>query len=214
MKKIASFISAMTLVAFTAGLTSCDSKAKLARDIEGTWASTAPKKVKVINELDATEMSMIQFNAPVPGSESTDGVVNYAFVFTLTGAMPPSDAIVEPYSFTATTLASVSGTWKVVDDDEVALDFDPESFSAYVDPAGILLRDNILSGENAAEVDSVKPQLSAKIQAMLDTQVKDYLFSIKKIDDIHIIDKDEMNCEILDKECVFHRQVIKETMPE
>lgn len=196
-------ITGMAIIALS--LCSCDSKSKLAENLNGTWA-TNPQMVASPSALNTSVIDMMQFNLTDATSKPKGGNVMLTSMVNLTLAAPASDEIVQPYSYSASGIASVQGEWKAVDDDEVMVTLDPSTFNVTVDPNDVVMQDNILTGENNSYVDSIKPQLAQQVQTQIAAITQPRIAGVRKIDDIHIDKSGQMKCEINDIDLRFMRQ--------
>lgn len=197
------FLGGIT-VALAIIMNSCDSKAEMAKNLEGTWASNVVP-VEIPNTLSATALYMMNFTPqngvadPVKGDFKTSVLIN---VVTMA---PQSDLIVQPYSVSASAIASIDGTWKATEDDEVMLSLDPSTIKVKVDPSDVVLSDNILSGENEASADTISTVLAQHVKNLVTNTYRRKFLMFNKIEDIKI-KKNEMKCEINDRDYMFSRQ--------
>ena len=189
--------------AILSSLTSCDPEAKLARNITGTWGTT-PEKLIDSDAMNATAVRMFQFTPSMTDSKSGD--LHMTALVSITNAMPgDSVAIIEPYTVTASGLATISGIWAAIDDDEVSVHFDDSSLEVKVDPAAVMVSVNTLTNATTSSIDSIRPTLAASLQQQITTAVRNQVFDIKKLDDIKIT-KDLMSCEINKHDVTLRRQ--------
>ncbi|MDE6225516.1 MAG: hypothetical protein K2M25_05200, partial [Muribaculaceae bacterium] len=115
------------------------------------------------------------------------------------------DAIDNPISFTASGVATISGEWTVEDDDEIAIFLDGSTMKIDVDPDGIVLDYNVLTGTSAPDTTTVKPVLAQMVKKAISGGVETKFFNARKIDDIKIKDN-MMSCEIDDYDITLRRQ--------
>lgn len=189
--------------------TSCDSKSSLSKKLQGTWATNS-EEVQFPNALNATAVKMFQFNTPDGATNPTGGNIEVSMMLNVTTMAPVSDSIVQPYSVSASAIASIQGSWKAIDDDEVLVDLQPQTFVVEVNPETVTQEDNILSDENFSVVDSIKPALASEIKREIQTQCLQKLLNVKKIDDIEFRKNGDMKCEINNRDYYFHSQAVAE----
>ena len=193
----------LTAAAIMSSLTSCDSESKLARNITGTWATT-PEKLIDHEAMNATAVRMFQFNPSSADSKSGD--VQMTALVSITNAMPDdSVAIIEPFTVTASGLATISGVWATIDDDEISIHFDDSSLEVKVDPAAVMVSVNTLTNTTTSSTDSIRPAMAASLQQEITNAVRNQVFDIKKLDDIKIT-KDLLSCEINKHDITLRRQ--------
>lgn len=204
MKKGLRLCGAISLFCVLSVLSACNPKVSLAKNIEGTWATNS-EILAGIDALNASSVEMLQF-IPTDGvSNPLSGDFTHSIIVDVATIAPQSDSVVQPYSVTVTAIASVQGSWSVIDDDEIRLTLDPKTFNVSVNPSEVVQEDNILTGKNFSVVDSIMPELSARIKRMITPVVQGRL-NVNKIDDIHILKGTEMRCEINDRNYTFFMQ--------
>lgn len=186
------------------GLFSCDNGAmRLSRDIEGSW-SGAPEKLVQSGSSEATVIETYDFL----GNDSINGgniIINS--ILSVTGQITGSEAIVQPFSLTASGSATISGTWRAIDDDEISIALDPRTLQVNVDPDAIVLSSNILSGTEAPSVDSIAPGIAAQIRSQMSQALEMRYLTIKHLDDVKIKDN-ILKYEIADIDYLLQRQGI------
>lgn len=171
------------LLAVTAlGLQSCDDSAKLAENLEGTW-SGAPER---LIDTSASSASVIDTYTFTHTPDTKGGNITITSVISVTGQIDGSQAIVQPFSLSASGTASVQGTWEAIDDDEIAISIDPKTLNVNIDPDAVVLSSSLLSGNTSAAVDSMKPALVNTIKAQVKEAVGNRYLSLKHIEDIDI----------------------------
>ena len=125
-------LSCMLALGACVALTACDGGSSLAKKIEGEWSGNS---MRVDRKL-ADEMTMTPvFRFERQGS-ATRGVLT--LVAQLSVMMPvnaPIDSAgTSAVSATAAGLASVRGTWRATDDDDIDLTFDMSTLDITMDP--------------------------------------------------------------------------------
>ena len=96
-------------------------------------------------------------------------------------ALTPAD---QPYSLSVAAMASVSGRWEAIDDDEIRIDFDANTLKVSVDPEAVALIANPLSGASQSEVDSLRPQMAQFYQTELTNAMRVRYSTFTKLDDV------------------------------
>lgn len=192
----------LTLV-LTGALSSCESKSTLVKKLDGTWA-TNPQSVKVGDALNAMTYELYQFT-PNDGDSPVAGTITISATLTVTNEAPVSDLIVQPYSVTASGIGTVKGTWEAVDHDKIMVSLDPQSLYVYVDTTSVVMKDNILTGENVSDTSTLKPAIAEKFRSEILTYMGRNYLNIKEIDDIEI-KGNEMKFEVHDNDVHLNRQ--------
>lgn len=175
------FINYAIAAATACMLVSCDEEAKLASELEGSW-SGAP--VTISNDVDGlvTGVDTYVFTK----TDAKEGTVDIATMLSISSALPEDSAIVQPYSRTVSAKAVATGTWIVTDDDEVNISIDPTSISISVDPDAVDFETSLLTGGEAPVVDSISSGETARVGALLRTQIVSHYSSLKMLDDVKI----------------------------
>ncbi|MDE6093381.1 MAG: hypothetical protein K2F61_01210 [Muribaculaceae bacterium] len=203
MKKMSYTSTCIAAATLLTALAACDSEAKLAREVTGTWAST-PEKLIDSDALSAATIHMIQFTPSL--SDNKSGDLQMTELISVTNAVQTDTiSILEPYSVSAAGLATLNGSWAVIDDDEISLHLDESTLDVSIDPDATLLSINELTNATTTSVDSLKPIVTANLKRQITQLVKNRIFDINKIDDIKITGN-LMSCEINRRDITFRRQ--------
>ena len=201
MKKLAILIcGAMLSIGFSSIFTSCDSKAKLAESIKGTWTGN-PEKVL---DTDATSASMVRALEFLPGASVSEGTVTMSAIITVENATQFNDSVVSPIQITASGTATVQGTYQVKDDDDIIISLDATSFAVNVDPDGVQLNYNALSESSAPIAEKLKPAAAQLATQQITSAARSAFSGINEIEDIHVHGS-LMKCEINHRDLVFSR---------
>lgn len=205
--KIRSSLVAIAVVSMAALFTSCESKTKLAKSIEGSWTAT-PERLADDDAVSATSVRIFDF-LPDTTTPVTNGQLVMSSMVTITTAADNSgdaDGIMQHYTVSASGVATVTGTWTVIDDDEVRIDVDPSSLTVKVDPQGVEVNVNAITSQTVSVPDSIKPAFAESVKAQIRRLVEKQFFDVSKIDDIEI--KDEfMTMEINKRDYSLRRQL-------
>lgn len=195
MKKFYYLFIGLIAVAFG----SCDENARLARDIQGTWAGTPEH----LNDAEAAASTIIEtytFTPDEVNPKSKNGNV------TITGNVSATIPMaVNPVSISAAASTSIQGTWIVVDDDEIALVLDFKSLQVKVDPDAVTISNDIFTDQSIPQVDSLRSEVVANIAAQLRRDVEMRYMAVRQLDDVKIKGP-ILKFEIADTEYVLTRQ--------
>lgn len=173
-----------TLVVAAAMFTGCNEAARLADKVAGTWSSTPQMLVNDAGS-QATLIETLTFDLD---STSTGGSVIVTGLVSSTGSMTGSDAVMQPFEMAASARSTVTGKWTAVDDDEIVLALDVNKLSVEVDPSGLVISGNVLSGATQATPETLKPQMAAMVQSALRRQLTSRYASMTKLDDVEVKD--------------------------
>ncbi|MBD5226376.1 MAG: hypothetical protein HDS68_10530 [Bacteroidales bacterium] len=201
MKKIYLLICAGLLGATM--LTSCDSSEKLANSIQGEWTGNT-ERILDTGAAKATAVRVMSFSK---GSTSTEGNVTMSAMITVENTMPFNDSIQTPLTITATGIAMITGVYQAKDDDELIISLDATSLSTDVDPEGVQMNYNVMTGEDSSVATKLKPAAVVLATQQINRAAQNMFTDINKIDDIKV-KGNLMKCEIgkSDKDLVFSRE--------
>ena len=189
-----------SILAIACALTSCDDSKKLAGQLQGTWTG-APEKLVDDHASTASYIPVYTF---IKDNDKSGGTVMVNALITASGTTDGSNAIVTPYSLSASGRATLSGSWRATDDDDVALILDTNTLNVTVDPDAVIMTVNTIGETNQPAIDSLKPQIVNVLQMQMSQAIRNKLMTIKRIDDIKIR-HDMMTCEINDTDYTFQR---------
>lgn len=145
---------AAALTAVSVCLTSCDKKA----DFQGEWTATAPINLtaQIPEAAQASSLMSISF---IDDSQVNGGPVMLSTVLSIEQAVEQGQELelTEPYMVRVAATASVSGKWMYKDDDrkELLLALDANTLQVNVDQNGVTFSQNLLTGAQQPEVDSL-----------------------------------------------------------
>lgn len=197
MKKVLLTMSAIAAIM----LSSCDSTAKLAKEVEGSWSGVP---VKLVDESAASAMIIESYIFSVDSSGRSGDIVVGGMIST-TSQMPQSQDVVQPFSITGSAKSIVYGSWTAVDDDEINVNLSPESLSVTVDPDATELVANMATGATAPELETMKPQIAQSMKNQLTAALQLRYASIKHLDDVKV-KGNVLKFEIGHDEYTFSRQ--------
>lgn len=158
----------------------CDSKAKLAEDIAGTWTA-AP--VKLTNS-EQGYSSITETYVFERDSTAASGTVVITSMISLQKSAPENAAPTAPFMMTAAARATITGSWVAVDDDDISLQLNPQSLSVEVDPTMVQVAMNPLSGQSDVTPDSLTSSMLDYVKATITQDLNVHYADFTKIDDI------------------------------
>ncbi|WP_289861801.1 hypothetical protein [Duncaniella dubosii] len=200
-----SFITSACLFAALA-LVSCNDNARLASEVQGAWTGT-PENFTDNSVVTATILETFDFvsDGTVIAKGSHGGSVVIAGMITASTQVVADAGLVEPLSLTATAKSTISGTWTVIDDDEIALSLNLQSLAVDVDPSTLVVEGNVLTGNDTPKIDSIRPSVAATIGASMKRALENRYASFRHLDDVKVKGP-LLKFEIGKMDCVFTRQ--------
>lgn len=182
------YLAAIAATAITA-LCSCESPARLASHLEGEW-SGAPERLTDTNLSYVSMTPSLEFTRQQgPGADRTAGEV------TLTAQVDtqlpadgfPADSLGEtPVSFSVAAVVTAKGTWKAIDDDDVAIHFNAATVLSSVDSKAVCEYASPMSATDRAATTELPDAVIRAIDRSLTTTIKDYVAGVRELDDVEI----------------------------
>lgn len=166
------------------------------QNIAGAWEA-APERIAVADASDATSTVTLDF-APVQNSR-TPGQVNISAVIELHQAVSTTSGSVEqPWEVSVAATASANGTYIFPegDDDDILITIDPSTLSVTVDPDGVVLSDNVLTGAETSSLDSLTAATASRWRVLLTPAIREQFNKYRTIDDIKVHHNSMMSAEI------------------
>lgn len=162
-----------------------NSEARFAKEIPGTWQGT-PETFSDNSAITATIIDTYEFlPAAMTANETLSGSVTVTGMVNTTTQIVGDSALIEPLGLSASARTSISGTWTVVDDDEIALSLDPQSLVVEVDPDAVVANNNPLALSSPA-VDSIRPDLCKTIEHGIRVALTARYASMRHMDDVKV----------------------------
>lgn len=187
-------------------VTSCSHKDKFI----GTW--TALTQTDITDQVPAAStaslITTLQFMPA--GADNAPGTACLSGIIDITQPVNPAyGSFDQPYEVSIAATASVCGTWhyKGDDDDELLLSLDLKSINVSVDPAGVTYTENILTGKQQPQLDSLTAATASQWKSILETAMRKEFARYNVIDDIDVNRDGILSLEIksLDTELHFRR---------
>lgn len=195
--------SAATVMAIMLGLTSCNEEARLAKNLQGTW-SGVPESLST--DMAGTTTIVETYNFEPDPQQKAGGSFIIQAMISANGVMPQSDEIVQPYAITASAAATATGTWTVVDDDEVTVSIDPQTIKVTLDPEAVMFNTDLLTGAEAATLDSIKPAMMGRLDARFRRDVMTRFTELRHLDDVKVKDN-QLRYEVGKTHYIMSRQL-------
>lgn len=183
-------------------------------NIEGTWNGapvryeqpTAPGAVGSDGTVATNVSTQIATNMTfVPDAQKSGaGTVEFMSNVDVINTVPFEGKLVDPFEINIGATAVCTGTYHFEDQDDIVIAIDPASIKVDIDPQAVNYSENIATGQDAAQTDSLRPALVRQYTRQLLLLMKDYYSKITRIDDIKVKDG-IMSCEINDRDLTFRR---------
>lgn len=199
MKKL--IIPALAIAAALPLLSSCDTRQKLSDEIQGIWAGT-PEELTNTGAARATMVRMMEFTST---GTSGEGNVTITAMITVDNTMPANDSIVTPLTISASGTATITGVYQAKDDDDLLLNLDASSMTVSVDPEGVQLNYDILTGNSGPQLKSLRPAAAMLASQQIDHAARSVFFNLTEIEDIKV-NNNLLECEMGHKGLTFRRQ--------
>lgn len=199
MKKFAYLAVSLTAIV---ALSSCNEAAKLASETEGSW-SGAPEQFTVSDAAVATMTPIYTFvlgdNDKEGGTVTVSALISATMPYT-----PQTPEVVLPFSITASAIGTIEGTWKAMDDDDIAFNFNFDSLNINVNPDNITLSDNALTDQTQSNWEQFKPSYIKTLEARFSDAMRLRFMAIRGMEDVEI-KGDIMEYEFNDVKMYMHR---------
>lgn len=198
--KLFLFASAVTIAA-AAGLSSCNSDSSLARSLVGEWSGT-PENIADNNAITATLIESLTFGEPSM-TDKTTGELTVNGIVSATTQLVADTTLTEPVTVSAGAIVSVSATWKVIDDDEVIVTFDPSTFKVSVDPEAVTVNNAISMPDGQARIEALKPGFCEMIKTGVTQALAPRYTGSRHLDDVKVKKGALLKFEIADVDYTF-----------
>ncbi len=196
-------ILASGLTIAVATLTSCDRHA----DVVGSWTGMPERSLAVAGAIDATSTISLDL-AQQPASNAKDnGLLTISAVIDANQPVTGGDIENAAYEVSVAASASMTGSWTFIDDDDIAVSLDPATFTINVDPDGVTFAEDIVSGMQEPQLDSLSAVTATRWQNAIGPAIKTEFLKYGKLDDIKI-KNGIMTFEINDRDYTFRRNIV------
>lgn len=183
-------------------------------NIEGTWNGapvryeqpTASGAVGSDGTVATNVSTQIATNMTfVPDAQKSGaGTVEFMSNVDVINTVPFEGKLVDPFEINIGATAVCTGTYHFEDQDDIVIAINPASIKVDIDPQAVNYSENIATGQDAAQIDSLRPALVRQYTRQLLPLMRDYYSKITRIDDIKVKDG-VMSCEINDRDLTFRR---------
>ena len=205
MKSFLSLIPLFELLTVSAVVVSCSSsEARFAKEIPGVWQGT-PEMISDNTASTATIVDIYEFSPVSDTASSTlTGNITIIGMVNTTTQIVGDSAFIEPLRLSVSGRTAISGTWTVIDDDEISLSLDPQSLTVDIDPDAVLANDTPLP-LGSPSIDSLRPAVCRNIEQSIRAALTARYTGLRKLDDVKVKGK-LLKYEVNDQDFVLTRQ--------
>lgn len=182
-------------------LVSCDGSSRLAKDIQGSWSGT-PENFIDNSAVTTTILETYDFSSAESGAKS--GNLTIAGMITISTQVLADAGFEQPLTLTASARSTVSGTWTVIDDDEITVALDPATLNVEVDPEQVVAEGNLL-GTQTPDIKEMRQGVAQTIADNMKRALGVRYASVRHLDDVKVKGT-LLKFEIGNMDCVFTRQ--------
>lgn len=180
--KLTAILSSLLAAVVLAGCTSDEEK--LATRLEGSW-SGAPERFTV-NEAATATMTPVYTFELADGNNLGGNVTISAMVSAIMPVNSPTDAVILPFQVTVSAIGTIEGTWKVFDDDDVALNLNFNTLNVNVNPDNLTTADNALTDETVQLFEKNKPAITQSLQTAFRNALETRFMALRSLEDVEI----------------------------
>lgn len=195
-----SLFGSLTVLFAVSAISACSK----ADQYTGMWQGQ-PERIEVNASDYATATISIDF-APID-AKTHRGNVNISAVIEVEQPAQGSEGADLVYEAGIAATASASGHYLTENDDadDIFITFDPASYQINVDPAGVTFSQNVLTGMQQPQLDSLTKVTAERWRALIAPAVHRLFSRYNKIDDIEVHHRSVMTFEVDKKDYVFNR---------
>jgi len=164
----------------------------------GTW--TALSQSDITSELPAASsagsLMTVQF---MRGTDDRGGSVTISSLVDINQSVrPAAGTFDQPYEVSVAATTSIGGTWMYEgdDDDELLLSLDLSTLNVIVDSNGVTFTQNILTGKQQPELDSLTAATADMWRRQLSAAMRRTLARFSRLDDVEVNRDDILSFEI------------------
>ena len=156
--KLSSLCSGILIAATLASLSSCSSK----DDIEGTWTGTPQKMAAAGSDgvtgplVNSRVITTLTFTPE--SNDSIDGTVQFSSTVSAQDEINENNGVSldVPYEVSVSAITTATGTYKFVDDDDIAIFLDDNSIEVSMDPEAVKFTSNVADGRQHPEIENLR----------------------------------------------------------
>lgn len=179
MKKILLGLAAVASM----GLMSCNERADLAESVAGTW-SGATEMAANTTDGQFTVTDTYTFTV-----DKTDEGGTMMIVGMVNGTMPASHfalSLDQPVSTSVSGKVEVTASWRAIDDDEISVMIDPETFKVTVDPVEMVLTSNVITDNTQNTPEDLSASAMKKVEDTFRKVLLPRYVQLSHLDDVKV----------------------------
>lgn len=175
--------------------------------ITGSWTGTATRIGNIPDAADASAVITMSFDDANTAADKGGDVMLSAIIDVNQAVSSPNAVIDEPYEVSVAATATISGRYVFEDrdKDDIILSLDPSTLQVNVDPAGVTYSQNILSGKQRPQLDSLTSTTIARWRIEITKAIRDEFYKYQKISGIEVHHGNILSCEIDDRDYSFRK---------
>lgn len=179
MKKI--FFGFACLMAMSLLFISCGNS-----DIEGRWNGSEMRLNDITGVADASTVVSFDFSTDKASGDTKSGRVIVSALINANQPLTQDSTMIAPYEQSVAATASIEGVWAYEDDDDIVISYDPATFRINIDPEGVAMSENLLTGMQQPQVDSLTQITMNSWKNILGKPVRDQFNKFQKIEDVKV----------------------------
>lgn len=182
----------------------CDSPSKLADQVSGSWTGD----MQAIPVGRAGSSSIVERITFQRDSSMAGGVVIISADISSDQPVQSTNGTpVDVVSVTAAARSTVTGTWRAIDNDGIALDLDLRSINVRIDPDMVELLVNPVTGTDRPAVDSVRPEMVNYMHALIARAMHDHYLTYGRLENVAVTNNGtNLQMEIDHHNIMLHRE--------
>lgn len=193
-----------TLVA--AAFTSCSNE----DDIEGTWTGTPQKLSPASAEsvtgplVNSRVVTTLTFTPQA--NDSIDGTVQFSSTVSAQDEINENNGVSldVPYEVSVSAITTASGTYKFVDDDDIAIFLDDNSIEVSMDPQAVKFTSNVMDGQQHPEIENLRTGQFWRFKTDILSNMRFEYSRYHRLSDVKVKDN-ILSVEIDDRDYSFRR---------
>lgn len=156
------------------------------RDIEGRWNGSEMRLGDASGVAEASTVISFDFSTDKTSGDTKSGRVIVSALINAEQPLAQDSALIAPYEQSVAATASIEGIWAYEDDDDIVISYDPATFRINIDPEGVAMSENMLTGMQQPQIDSLTQITINSWKNILGKPVRDQFNKFQKIEDVKV----------------------------
>lgn len=187
-------ISILSIIGALTFITACESPARLASKVEGSWSSV-PQRFDKETVGDGTYTPIYEFTRADKRPEG-DLILSAQVSVTMPVNAPTDSLGQTPVSATAAALATVRGIWIADDEDDIKIALDPSTLTVTMDPDVQFEIADLFTSYDTDSVATVPTPVMKSFQEQIRKGMNDVIARTTELKDIDFKGDAMMTCKI------------------